>query len=346
MGSERKRSVSEQEFDDLAIPILEARDLFMKQFAFTIANLANDAELPVTRELIDLNTSAGNSSNDRQSNNIGDARLGSLDEEVQDEEKGKREKEEKTKDALHETDRAVILSKLKPSPLMSRPRSKAGKDQDAEEVGGGKEQGPVQVQLQREYDNYDYYQDEENQLEGLTSLQRECVELNEIFKTFHQHIQSQSAQLRAVEDQMEEIHSVQVDHGLLHLSRAARYQMASYPILGAIAGGILAGPLGMIAGIYKGAGVVMMGAAMVGGAGVGAGAGVEWQKRKGREIDEIEPKLLPKEAVESVEGRTSSGEEKQSLLGTSSTPPSHSSPTEQRQSTEQQHRWGKSSLKS
>lgn len=60
-----------------------------------------------------------------------------------------------------------------------------------------------------------------------------------------------------------EIAAENVEEGTSHLVRAARYKAAVYPLAGALLGGCLGGPVGLIAGIKLG-GLAAFGCGVIG----------------------------------------------------------------------------------
>jgi len=63
--------------------------------------------------------------------------------------------------------------------------------------------------------------------------------------------QQQKEKTDAVEDSVEEALE-NVKEGASHVARAARYRFSVYPIAGAVIGGCLGGPVGLIAGMKMG----------------------------------------------------------------------------------------------
>eukprot|EP01137_Pigoraptor_chileana_P009327 Opistho-2@57393 len=66
--------------------------------------------------------------------------------------------------------------------------------------------------------------------------------------------------------------------------QASRYQVAAYPLLGAVVGGLVAGPVGVLAGLK---GVAAIGACLAG-LGIGAGAGQGIKKIAMKNVDAVD----------------------------------------------------------
>jgi len=63
--------------------------------------------------------------------------------------------------------------------------------------------------------------------------------------------QQQKEKTDAIEDSVEEALE-NVKEGASHIARAARYRFSVYPIAGAVIGGCLGGPVGLVAGMKLG----------------------------------------------------------------------------------------------
>jgi syntaxin 17 len=74
--------------------------------------------------------------------------------------------------------------------------------------------------------------------------------------------QEQKEKVDEVESNVEEA-AENIKEGTSHLAKAARYRTAVYPIAGAVLGGCLGGPIGLIAGIKLG-GLAALGCGFIG----------------------------------------------------------------------------------
>jgi syntaxin 17 len=74
--------------------------------------------------------------------------------------------------------------------------------------------------------------------------------------------QEQKEKTDEVENNVE-VAADSVEKGTSHLARAARYKATMYPIAGALLGGCLGGPIGLIAGIKLG-GLAALGCGVIG----------------------------------------------------------------------------------
>ncbi|XP_046377157.1 syntaxin-17-like isoform X2 [Haliotis rufescens] len=79
------------------------------------------------------------------------------------------------------------------------------------------------------------------------NLQENLVELNEMIHEFASMVEHQGEQIDHIEDNIEKAQQ-DVNTGALSLAKAAKYKAAILPVAGAVLGGVVAGPLGLLAG--------------------------------------------------------------------------------------------------
>uniref|UniRef100_A0A8C1IYN0 Syntaxin 17 n=1 Tax=Cyprinus carpio TaxID=7962 RepID=A0A8C1IYN0_CYPCA len=116
---------------------------------------------------------------------------------------------------------------------------------------------------------------EQNAAESWDSLAEDLLELNGLVNEFATLVHTQQEKIDSIEANVS-IAAANVEEGTQSLGKAARLKLAVLPVAGAVVGGVLGGPLGLLAG-FKVAGV----AAAVGGGLLGfAGGNLIQRKRK------------------------------------------------------------------
>ncbi|XP_021916917.1 syntaxin-17 isoform X2 [Zootermopsis nevadensis] len=99
-------------------------------------------------------------------------------------------------------------------------------------------------------------------LRSWENLQAEVQDIHQLFEDFSLMVQEQKEKTDEVEENVEEA-AENVEEGTSHLVRAARYRATMYPIAGAVLGGCLGGPIGLIAGMKLG-GLAALGCGVIG----------------------------------------------------------------------------------
>ncbi|XP_067304689.1 syntaxin-17 [Pseudorasbora parva] len=118
---------------------------------------------------------------------------------------------------------------------------------------------------------------EQNAAESWDSLAEDLLELNGLVQEFSTIVHAQQEKIDSIEANVS-IAAANVEEGTQSLGKAARLKLAVLPVAGAVVGGVLGGPLGLLAG-FKVAGV----ATAVGGGLLGfAGGNIIQRKRKER----------------------------------------------------------------
>ncbi|XP_059423914.1 syntaxin-17 [Carassius carassius] len=120
---------------------------------------------------------------------------------------------------------------------------------------------------------------EQNAAESWDSLAEDLLELNGLVNEFSTLVHAQQEKIDSIEANVS-IAAANVEEGTQSLGKAARLKMAVLPVAGALVGGVLGGPLGLLAG-FKVAGV----AAAVGGGLLGFAGGNLIQRKKKERID-------------------------------------------------------------
>ncbi|XP_061075949.1 syntaxin-17 [Conger conger] len=115
--------------------------------------------------------------------------------------------------------------------------------------------------------------------ESWETLEEDLLDLNGLVNEFSALVHSQQAQIDTIEDNVEAA-TANVEAGSRSLGKAVKYKMAVLPVAGAVLGGVVGGPLGLLAG-FKVAGVV---AALSGGL-LGYAGGNAIQKTRRARVD-------------------------------------------------------------
>ncbi|KAM5157797.1 syntaxin-17 isoform 1-T3 [Mantella aurantiaca] len=110
--------------------------------------------------------------------------------------------------------------------------------------------------------------------ESWNSLEKDLLDLNEMVNEFSHLVHTQQEKIDSIEDHVNTA-AVNVEEGTKNLGKALKYKLAVLPAAGALIGGIVGGPIGLLAG-FKVAGV----AAAVGGGLLGFTGGKMLQRKK------------------------------------------------------------------
>lgn len=82
-------------------------------------------------------------------------------------------------------------------------------------------------------------------------LKTSLVELNSLIQEFSTAVHSQQVMVNQIEDNI--IHAqTNVEQGITHLGTAAKLKSAMFPVAGALLGGAIGGPVGLVAGVKLG----------------------------------------------------------------------------------------------
>ncbi|KAK7147312.1 hypothetical protein R3I94_009984 [Phoxinus phoxinus] len=120
---------------------------------------------------------------------------------------------------------------------------------------------------------------EQNAAESWDTLAEDLLELNGLVEEFSTIVHAQQEKIDSIEANVS-IAAANVEEGTRSLGKAARLKLAVLPVAGAVVGGVLGGPLGLLAG-FKVAGV----AAAVGGGLLGFAGGNIIQRKRKEKID-------------------------------------------------------------
>uniref|UniRef100_A0A8C0HFL5 Syntaxin-17 n=1 Tax=Chelonoidis abingdonii TaxID=106734 RepID=A0A8C0HFL5_CHEAB len=122
---------------------------------------------------------------------------------------------------------------------------------------------------------------DENAAESWETLEEDLIQLSELVTDFSLLVNSQQEKIDRIEDHVNSA-AVNVEEGTKNLGKAAKYKLAALPVAGALIGGVVGGPIGLLAG-FKVAGI----AAALGGGVLGFTGGKLIQRRKQKMIEEL-----------------------------------------------------------
>ncbi|NWW95307.1 STX17 protein, partial [Rhynochetos jubatus] len=120
---------------------------------------------------------------------------------------------------------------------------------------------------------------EENAAESWESLEEDLIQLSQLVTDFSLLVSSQQEKIDRIEDHVNSA-AANVEEGTKNLGKAAKYKLAALPVAGAVIGGVMGGPIGLLAG-FKVAGI----AAALGGGILGFTGGKLIQRRKQKMIE-------------------------------------------------------------
>uniref|UniRef100_A0A3P9M7F4 Syntaxin-17 n=1 Tax=Oryzias latipes TaxID=8090 RepID=A0A3P9M7F4_ORYLA len=120
---------------------------------------------------------------------------------------------------------------------------------------------------------------DQNAAESWDNLEGDLKELSSLVTEFSLLVHSQQEKIDSIEDNINTA-STNVEEGTKSLGKAVGYKLAVLPVAGALLGGVLGGPLGLLAG-FKVAGV----AAALGGGALGFAGGNLVQKHRRAQVD-------------------------------------------------------------
>nr|CAI9698313.1 unnamed protein product [Rangifer tarandus platyrhynchus] len=112
-------------------------------------------------------------------------------------------------------------------------------------------------------------------------LFKDLIELSQLVTDFSLLVNSQQEKIDSIEDHVNSA-AVNVEEGTKNLGKAAKYKLAALPVAGALIGGVVGGPIGLLAG-FKVAGI----AAALGGGVLGFTGGKLIQRRKQKMMEKL-----------------------------------------------------------
>ncbi|XP_070287174.1 syntaxin-17 isoform X1 [Myotis yumanensis] len=122
---------------------------------------------------------------------------------------------------------------------------------------------------------------DQNAAESWETLEADLIELSQLVTEFSLLVHSQQEKIDSIEDHVNSA-AVNVEEGTRNLGKAAKYKLAILPVAGALLGGAVGGPIGLLAG-FKVAGI----AAALGGGVLGFTGGKLIQRRKQKMTEKL-----------------------------------------------------------
>ncbi|XP_042322034.1 syntaxin-17 isoform X1 [Sceloporus undulatus] len=122
---------------------------------------------------------------------------------------------------------------------------------------------------------------DQNAAESWEMLEEDLIELSHLVTDFSLLVNAQQEKVDQIEDNVSTA-VANVEEGNKSLSKAAKYKLAALPVAGALIGGVVGGPIGLLAG-FKVAGI----AAALGGGVLGFTGGKLIQKKRQKKIEEL-----------------------------------------------------------
>ncbi|KAM8801884.1 syntaxin-17 isoform 1-T2 [Rhynchonycteris naso] len=122
---------------------------------------------------------------------------------------------------------------------------------------------------------------DQNAAESWDNLEADLVELSQLVTEFSLLVHSQQEKIDSIEDHVNSA-AVNVEEGTRNLGKAAKYKLAALPVAGALIGGVVGGPIGLLAG-FKVAGI----AAALGGGLLGFTGGKLIQRKKQKMMEKL-----------------------------------------------------------
>ncbi|KAJ3597823.1 hypothetical protein NHX12_001340 [Muraenolepis orangiensis] len=139
---------------------------------------------------------------------------------------------------------------------------------------------------------------QQNAAESWDSLEEDLKELSGLVTEFSVLVHSQQEKIDSIEDNVNTA-AANVEEGTQSLGKAVGYKLAVLPIAGALLGGVLGGPIGLLAG-FKVAGI----AAALGGGALGFAGGNMVQKQRKAKVELQKKQLMAAPAPTDVEPAT------------------------------------------
>ncbi|XP_008057700.1 syntaxin-17 [Carlito syrichta] len=122
---------------------------------------------------------------------------------------------------------------------------------------------------------------DQNAAESWETLEADLIELSQLVTDFSLLVNSQQEKIDSIADHVNSA-AVNVEEGTKNLGKAAKYKLAALPVAGALIGGVVGGPIGLLAG-FKVAGI----AAALGGGVLGFTGGKLIQRKKQKMMEKL-----------------------------------------------------------
>ncbi|XP_053169285.1 syntaxin-17 [Hemicordylus capensis] len=128
---------------------------------------------------------------------------------------------------------------------------------------------------------------DQNAAESWETLEEDLIELSQLVTDFSLLVNAQQEKVDRIEENVGAAVG-NVEEGTKNLGKAAKYKLATLPVAGALIGGIVGGPIGLLAG-FKVAGI----AAALGGGVLGFTGGKLMQRKREKRIEDLSSSSCP-----------------------------------------------------
>lgn len=119
----------------------------------------------------------------------------------------------------------------------------------------------LSLQIDEEQLSEEQIRQRDSCLKSWETLQDEVQDLHEIFVKFQQVIDTQKDTVNTIDKNVEAV-ALNVETGTATLANAERLKTVWYPIVGAVIGGCIAGPIGLVTGLKVGGLAFLSGTAL------------------------------------------------------------------------------------
>lgn len=185
---------------------------------------------------------------------------------------------------------------LKPVWVMSREDVDKSSTEEKEPEISFDETPELQVQMPKSCSSEELAKQIEC-LKSWENMQMEAQDVHQVFEDLSLLVKEQKEKVDEIEDNVE-VSEINVKEGTRNLARAVRYKTTIYPIAGAVLGGCIGGPIGLMAG-FKLGGLAAIGCGVIG------FTGGQFLKKKQQTEVKTEVDLLDATQMSNIKGSVS-----------------------------------------
>ncbi|KAJ8924696.1 hypothetical protein NQ315_000847 [Exocentrus adspersus] len=158
--------------------------------------------------------------------------------------------------------------------------------------------GASQIQIHENIDDL-RLKERQDQLNKVENINKDVEELHALYKDLNEMVETQGEDVNHVEETVESAHQ-NIESGAKDIMKAHKIKAVAYPVTGAFLGGIIGGPIGLVAGLKVG-GIAALGCAIAGYTG-----GKYFKKMH-------DPETIPADTLETTEQETSNTSQKKDI---------------------------------